>query len=266
MLAKEVPWLQVEFFRASDGKLDTIPDEEVSQTWNTNRNALYGDYEDVMDKEGKVACTAAEFSEPGVEYKFSPGERGCAHSHYRMWQVAAKAEQPTLIIEDDLELVFERNNEEQMDGAIFTQRLAQGMREAQEKSADVLYLGWAGFREGNFRHISIKEGQEAKEGSVLRASEYVWTTVAYVIWPQGAQKLLEQAKPVNQPVDNWMAWECREGRLKSFVLLDDGDDDETWAGGIASQLDFNGDSDIKKSDGGEQGDDPTEFLAANLGA
>jgi len=35
-------------------------------------------------------------------------------------------------------------------------------------------------------------------------SIYVWTTVAYIIWPAGARLLLNQL-PVNQPVDNWMA-------------------------------------------------------------
>eukprot|EP00443_Scrippsiella_acuminata_P095668 CAMPEP_0115509762 /NCGR_PEP_ID=MMETSP0271-20121206/73028_1 /TAXON_ID=71861 /ORGANISM="Scrippsiella trochoidea, Strain CCMP3099" /LENGTH=85 /DNA_ID=CAMNT_0002939633 /DNA_START=38 /DNA_END=292 /DNA_ORIENTATION=+ len=42
MLAKEVPWLKTEFFRATDGKADTIPDEEVAKSWNTKNNSLYG--------------------------------------------------------------------------------------------------------------------------------------------------------------------------------------------------------------------------------
>merc|ERR1712151_1089594 len=96
---------------------------------------------------------------------------------------------------------------------------------------------------------------------VLAKAEYVWTTVAYVIWPAGAKKLLERAQPMDQPVDNFMGWECREGRLNSFVLLDEGDTNDTWAGGIVTQLDFTGDSDIKKSDGGAQGDDPAAYLA-----
>merc|ERR1719149_301254 len=37
------------------------------------------------------------------------------------------------------------------------------------------------------------------------------------------------------------------------------DNDGTWAGGIVDQNDFQGDSDIKKSDGGVQGDDAAEF-------
>merc|ERR1712176_188145 len=100
-----------------------------------------------------------------------------------------------------------------------------------------------------------------KKSDIIRKAEYVWTTVAYVIWPAGAKKLLQKAKPMNQPVDNFMGWESREGRINAFVLLDDGDTNDTWAGGIVTQLDFNGDSDIKKSDGGDQGDDPTEYLA-----
>jgi len=258
MLAKEVPWLKCEFFCATDGKVDTIPDEEVSKTWNTKNNSLYGAYEDVHDKDGKLLYSAKEFEDPGVDYEFSPGERGCAHSHYRMWQRAAAAEGPTLILEDDVQLIFERTGGGMSDGSTFTPRLEMGMQEALKKEADVLYLGWSGFRDGNYKHHKSPRG---RKNPVVRRAEYVWTTVAYVLWPEGAKKLLERAKPLNQPVDNFMAWECRENRLSAWVLLDEGDDDETWAGGIVTQLDFNGDSDIKKSDGGDQGDDPTKYLA-----
>merc|ERR1719491_729816 len=132
------------------------------------------------------------------------------------------------------------------------------MQEATKRKADVLYLGWSGFREGNFKHNKPMRGRSS---NIVRKAEYVWTTVAYVLWPEGAKKLLKEASPMNQPVDNFMGWESREQRLNSWVLLDDGDTDDTWAGGIVTQLDFTGDSDIKKSDGGDQGDDPTEYLA-----
>merc|ERR1711957_1165039 len=92
-----------------------------------------------------------------------------------------------------------------------------------------------------------------------RKAEYVWTTVAYVISQAGAKKLLAAAVPMNQPVDNFMAWEASQGRLKSYVALDEGDDDGLWAGGIVDQVDFQGDSDIQKSDGGVQGDDYKKF-------
>merc|ERR1719203_1959572 len=57
-----------------------------------------------------------------------------------------------------------------------------------------------------------------------------------------------------------MAWECRERRLDAYVLLDEADTDDMWSGGIVTQLDFVGDSDILKSDGGDQGHDPAQFL------
>lgn len=250
--------MKTEFFRATDGSQDTIPDHEVSKTWNTKNNSLYGDYEDVSDKEGKLIYSAAHFADPGVDYVFSPGERGCAHSHHRMWQRAVKEEGPTLILEDDVQLIFERSAGGEASGKTFTARLDEGMRKAIAADADVLYLGWSGHRGGNFKH---HEDEEGELDSVIRKAEYVWTTVAYVLWPKGAKKLLEAATPMNQPVDNFMAWEAREHRLNAFVLLDEGDDDETWSGGIVTQLDFTGDSDIKKSDGGDQGHDPTEYLA-----
>mmetsp|Transcript_99760 Transcript_99760/g.288050 ORF Transcript_99760/g.288050 Transcript_99760/m.288050 type:complete len:317 (-) Transcript_99760:247-1197(-) len=263
MLSKEVPWLQTEFFRATDGKVDTIPDDEVSQTWNTKNNSLYGAYEEVKDADGKVLHTAEEFADPGVDYKFSPGERGCAHSHYRMWKRIAEGKEPMLILEDDVQLVFERTKGGMASGASFTSRLQLGMQEATKKKADVLYLGWSGHRDGNFKHMQATRG---RKNLVVRRAEYVWTTVAYVLWPEGAKKLLAAASPMNQPVDNFMAWEAREGRLDAYVLLDDGDTDDTWSGGIVTQLDFVGDSDIRKSDGGDQGHDPTEYLAATKGA
>jgi len=225
-------------------------------------------HEDVFEADGKTLLhSKAEFEDPGVDYDMSAGERGCAHSHLRMWQRAAAAEGPTLILEDDVELVFKRTlgRGRMSNGKVFTERLNLAMAEAAKKKADVLYLAWSGYRDGRYLHHKAKPG---KKSPIIRKSEYVWTTAAYVIWPEGAKKLLAAATPMNQPVDNFMAWECREGRLDAYVILDEGDVDgnePTVSGGIAGQRDFTGDSDIKKSDGGDQGHDPTEFLAKKVG-
>merc|ERR1712129_473229 len=103
-----------------------------------------------------------------------------------MWKRAVQNEQPTLILEDDVEIVFERTNGEQMSGAVFTAKLELAMQEARRRDADVLYLGWAGHRGGNYKHH--EDDKEEEESSIVRKAEYVWTTVAYVIWPQGARK------------------------------------------------------------------------------
>eukprot|EP00927_Polykrikos_kofoidii_P054652 TRINITY_DN4903_c0_g1_i1.p1 TRINITY_DN4903_c0_g1~~TRINITY_DN4903_c0_g1_i1.p1 ORF type:complete len:409 (-),score=82.03 TRINITY_DN4903_c0_g1_i1:195-1352(-) len=203
---------------------------------------------------------AERYLEPGVKMLMSGGERGCAHSHLRLWRVAAARKEHTLVFEDDVQVVFDRTDSElgQMNGNIFTERLALAIKHAPQ-DFDVIYLGWSGWRGGHNRNGEA-DSEESESNQFIRKAQFVWTTVAYVISRAGANKLLTVAKMgVDQPVDNFMAWEASQGRLNSFVALDEGDDDGTWAGGIVDQFDFQGDSDIKKSDGGLQGDDAKEF-------
>jgi len=198
---------------------------------------------------------AERFRNPGMLQRLSGGERGCAHSHRRIWELAAARSSPTLVFEDDAVIAFEREKGFGLSsGTIFTDRLTQAMKEL-PLDFDLLYLGWSGFRGGNFRKFDSSECS----GRVIKKAEYVWTTHAYVISPAAAKKLLEVAQPINQPVDNFMAFEASQRRLKSFVCLDAADDDSSWAGGIVDQLDFAGDSDIPKSDGGMQGDNCADF-------
>mmetsp|Transcript_29550 Transcript_29550/g.58005 ORF Transcript_29550/g.58005 Transcript_29550/m.58005 type:complete len:390 (+) Transcript_29550:94-1263(+) len=198
---------------------------------------------------------AERYRTPGQDQKMSAGERGCAHSHRRLWEIVAQREQPTMILEDDVQFCFEAS-EPQLgwnDGGVFTERLILALREA-PKDWEVLYLGWSGWRGGNY--CILEEKCHAK---AVRKAEYVWTTVAYIITPEAARKLLAIARPMDQPVDEFMAWEASQGRLKSFVVTSEGDGDDVWAGGIAAQNDFIGDSDIQKSDGGMQGDSCDSF-------
>lgn len=316
VLKKETPWLKFERFLASDGTQKPIPKSAISETWNTECNAHYGDYFMwVIDAprtkdHGKMWRFACETPEPGdkewrfkehakqeFEYirdapfvnsspartataehvptgkktklklmlkkegdtmKMSGGERGCAHSHHRLWGIAASRSSNTLVLEDDVHIKFERNGGKgKMNGSVFTKRLELALNEA-PADFDVIYLGWSGWRGGHLYHWP-ESCTDPKTSHILQKSEYVWTTVAYVISPKGAKKLLKAARPMNQPVDNFMAWEASQGRLNSYVVLDEGDDNSTWAGGIVDQFDFQGDSDIKKSDGGVQGDDAKEF-------
>jgi len=331
MAQKEIPWLDMERFPASDGSKTEIPEAEVARVWRTNCNAWYGDYSewtfdapgspldgvqwkwacdaDTDDKQWKFtdngddtgklsaswvqlctlavpAMTEAEVTKmctqdswnirktdkrykDGVQLKMSNGERGCASSHRRLWSVAAERTEPTLVLEDDVKLcspLLRPNG--RSNGKKFAARLTMALQKA-PADFDVLYLGWAGHRAGNLKHLNESQFEDdASIMNVLRRVEYVWTTVAYVISQNGARKLLAAAAPMNQPVDNFMAWEAREGRLKSYVVLGEGDDDDVWNGGIVDQLDFQGDSDIQKSDGGEQGDDIKDFAvrASDAGA
>lgn len=319
MLKKELPWLEFEQFKASDGSKEPIPETDIAMTWSTSRNAHYADYfEWVYDAPGtplhgtqwKWACDAdsdeqwtfkehseeewsyihdanetitrtatiekratgekftlklqfaQEYLDPGMVQRMSGGERGCAHSHFRLWKVAAEIPEPTLVLEDDAEIVFNRSGGLGMSsGKVFTRRLAAAVAHA-PNDFDVIYLGWSGWRGGHYRRRDENDGQDRESRKFIRKAEYVWTTVAYVISQAGAKKLLATATPMNQPVDNFMAWEASQGKLNSYVCMDEGDDDGTWAGGVVDQFDFQGDTDIKKSDGGHQGDDEKEFAVA----
>jgi len=195
----------------------------------------------------------------GDKQRMSGGERGCAHSHLRLWKVAAGRTEHTLVLEDDVHLTFDRTNGNgKCNGKVFTKRLALSMKHLPH-DFDVMYLGWSGWRGGHHYQWKKPYYENAEAQKYVRKAEYVWTTVAYVISQTGAKKLLAAAVPMNQPVDNFMAWEASQGRLNSYVALDAGDDDNTWSAGIVDQFDFQGDSDIKKSDGGVQGDDANEF-------
>jgi len=205
---------------------------------------------------------AERFRDPGQLQKMSGGERGCAHSHRRIWEEVAERTQPTLVLEDDVKFTFTRSDPElgEFNGDLLTKRLSMSLKEV-PSDYDVLYLGWSGWRGGNFCLL-----EEEDHGKAVRKAEYVWTTVAYVITPAAAKKLLGVARPMDMPVDEFMAWEASQGRLKSFVRTDEGDGDDVWAGGLVDQADFFGDSDIKKSDGGCQGDSVAEFAVAGGGA
>jgi len=204
---------------------------------------------------------AQRYVNPGLEQRMSDGERGCAHSHLRMWKLAAERAEPTLVLEDDIQFCFTRSDSSlgEADGHVFTRRLALAMQHA-PSDLDVLYLGWSGWRDGHNRHPKDSEEERPDAHDYMRKAEYVWTTVAYVLTQAGAKKLLAAATPtISQPVDNFMAWEASQGRLNAYVVLDEGDTDYTWAGGIVDQFDFQGDSDITKSDGGLQGHDEKVF-------
>jgi len=208
---------------------------------------------------GEVLKLRLELKRTADTLRMSGGERGCASSHLRLWRICAERTIPTMILEDDVHLTFARTGGKgNSNGKNFTTRLSKALEQA-PRDFDVIYLGWSGWRGGHeYRMAPVLEDDAAKK--FIRKAEYVWTTVAYVISPAGARKLLEHAKPMYQPVDNFMAWEASQGRLNSYVSLDEGDDDSTWAGGIVDQFDFQGDTDIGKSDGGIQGDDVKNYV------
>lgn len=191
-LTQHCPWLDHERFRASDGKLDIITENDVTLSWNTASNVQYQ----------KLRATRKGWNDLD-SYKVqvldhSPGERGCSASHIRAWKycldAAGDTEKPLLVLEDDASPTEN-----------FTEVLERALA-VLPGDAHILYLGYS--QAANWRREISADVVEA---------EYVWTTVGYIIWPAGARVLLSRL-PVDQPVDNWMATACAAGAIKSYCV------------------------------------------------
>jgi glycosyl transferase family 25 len=184
------PWLEFSPFAAIDGRVIPMSESDVVTSWQTHNNVKYQRKRSLR----KGWNDLDSYQERTLT--LSPGERGCAVSHIRIWErlVAEGGDQPLLVLEDDAAPTPE-----------FTQRLSRALS-ALPKDAHVLYLGYS--QAADWRREVSPDLVEA---------EYVWTTVAYIIWPAGARLLLSRL-PVDQPVDNWMAAMCAKGELKSYCV------------------------------------------------
>jgi len=179
-------------FPATDGRAGHISESEVSMSWNTARNVVYQKIRAVR----KGWNDLDTYKERTLD--MSPGERGCASSHIRAWrhclERCGSTNQPLLVLEDDAAPT-----------ADFLVTLHRALQ-AVPADAGLLYLGYsqaAGWR----REVSPE----------LVEAEYVWTTVAYLVWPTCARVLLSKL-PVNEPVDNWLAGLSAECNLKAYCV------------------------------------------------
>jgi len=191
-LQSHCPWLRAERFDASDGRRDSISETEVTSSWHTAQNVVYQKVRAIR----KGWDDLDTYQERQLD--LSPGERGCAHSHIRAWRQclagSSGMERPLLVLEDDADPTPE-----------FTRTLSRAWA-ALPSDAHVLYLGYS--QAADWRRELSPE---------LVESEYVWTTVGYVIWPAGARLLLDRL-PIDQPVDNWMAGQAAAGDLKAYCV------------------------------------------------
>lgn len=185
--------LQYTPFRATDGKIDRVETTEVTRSWHTARNVVYQRQRAIR----KGWDDLDTYRERALE--LTPGERGCAHSHIRAWQycldhAGPNGDRPLLVLEDDAAPTQE-----------FCSAL-NGVWSSIPSDAGVLYLGYSQAAEWR-----------RKVAPGLVEAEYVWTTVAYIVWPAAARILLSQL-PVNEPVDNWMAALCATNQFKAYCM------------------------------------------------
>lgn len=171
---------------AVDGTACDISPSEVACTWSTAYNWKY------VTKifEGGVDCgyTVRTLTLTG-------GERGCAASHIAVWRRCVADAKPLMVLEDDA-----------FPMAHFETRILRALRDLEDESPDLLYLGY-----------SQAAPWRRSVSSVVREAEYLWTTVGYIVWPVGARKLLAEM-PIDQPVDNYMAKLISLGKVRGFAV------------------------------------------------
>lgn len=189
-----------ERIEAVDGETGAaIPETDVSRSWSTERNWRYV----TQVFEGGVDCGYMK-----RQLRLTAGERGCAASHIALWRRCAAAplkegNRNALLPEDGAMLVLEDDALPKKD---FVRRLRLALQDLHNEAPDLLFLGYT--QAAPWRRIVSAHVREA---------EYLWTTVGYVIWPSGAQKLLANL-PVDQPVDNFMANLTAQGTLRCFAI------------------------------------------------
>ncbi|CAE7561673.1 COLGALT1 [Symbiodinium natans] len=114
----------------------------------------------------------------------------------RAWKACAANQMPLIVLEDDAK-----------PAAKFGTVLRQALRDVHGQEPDILYLGY-----------SKAAPWRGKVSAVVREAEYLWTTVAYVLWPSGAAALLGSL-PVDQPVDNFIAQRTADNKLRAFATV-----------------------------------------------
>mmetsp|Transcript_35877 Transcript_35877/g.86346 ORF Transcript_35877/g.86346 Transcript_35877/m.86346 type:complete len:321 (-) Transcript_35877:34-996(-) len=176
-LHSKVPGLRVDRLSATDGRVAAIETNLVTGSWHTRQLATY-----------------CPWYKP-VGLKMSGGERGCAHSHLRCWELAQKLRKPLVVFEDDAV---------PLPG--FVPQLAAAWKEAAGRY-DIIFLT----SKDRFTPKKIP-GCKA-----IVSPAFAWTTVGYIVTPAGANKLLTML-PVDQPVDNFLAIAICEGRLKACSM------------------------------------------------
>lgn len=176
-----------------------VPDSTVCRVWDTTLNAKF-------DRNTIVR----------TDLPMSSGERGCAASHVQQWKRCAAANEPLLVLEDDV--IFAGANV-----GVSALALVRAIEESFSASElhMLLYLGADAFiREGapSLRgNQAIWSARRANTPCILTEAEWAWQTHAYVLWPAAARVLLA-GLPMDAPVDVYLSRHLTTRQLSGLVV------------------------------------------------
>ena len=185
---------------------DDAPPEVVTAAWDSSLNSQF------------------DLKTLPAVLRMSPGERGCAASHHRLWHAVARRPDdgaPLLVLEDDIVLCDD-----------FVPRCAKLVERVSAVVAPaernlLLYVGgevprWRGTAMETAPHQLQEDKPQwlwAGRGcQLLRAAAYVWQTSSYLLFPVAARVLLSYM-PIDGPVDVFLSKLIYSGRLQSLVAV-----------------------------------------------
>lgn len=158
---------------------DKIPDSIVGTFWNTTLNSIF---------DPKYY--------PHQILKMSDSERGCAMSHYTLWQIIYDRKMPYgIIFEDDVRIVSNNKN--------FVEYYLRLLPD----DWDIFYLDYIHGK----APILVDPTYRIYKGI------YIWNSSGYIINQRGVKKCLDNL-PIDCPLDNFLAKLIILGVLNAYCL------------------------------------------------
>lgn len=118
----------------------------------------------------------------------SVGAVGCYLSHMNAWKKCVASEKPLIVVEDDVMLRHLVDNVDIPD------------------DADVVLLGYLVLRESH-----------PKERGVVPYNKFFFGSHFYYITPKGAQKLLDNAYPIQAQLDTYMSRQAKKQNVNMYI-------------------------------------------------
>mmetsp|Transcript_42417 Transcript_42417/g.76161 ORF Transcript_42417/g.76161 Transcript_42417/m.76161 type:complete len:325 (-) Transcript_42417:248-1222(-) len=147
--------------------------------------------------------------------KWSAGQRGSAISHLRAWREVAQGIEPVLILEDD---------------AVFDEHFAETLLETKSllSDADILFLQYHTMAtmlnltstNGMAKASKAFKGEKLANltnGYNLYAADFLLDIGAYLLWPSGAQTLINNL-PFNCSADIYVSMWMHKGVLQGYAV------------------------------------------------
>jgi len=155
--------------------------------------------------DGRGAALRAYWASRGILQNalLNNGQCGCYDSHMRAWQEIARSDRTTLVLEDDADLAY---------SADLLQHVNAALRDVStlDPNWDLLYIGYD-------QAAKVRRVDRQSVGLMPNKEPFWMGGWAYILRPEGAQRLVLGATPVRDAVDAYMSKAARRGLIHAYA-------------------------------------------------